>query len=107
KALIEQQGCKRSVGVPPRVTTRRCGWICTDPISYILFLGSSVISGKHGVRCKEGYDLWIVRLGPAEVSDTLMKARTRRGHDGHDRTKQRLCLLSGLCPLCPHLSASS
>src|SRR6185437_2730284 len=33
-----------------------------------------------------------------------MKARTRRGHDGHDRTKQRLCLLSGLCPLCPALS---
>src|SRR6185312_1463332 len=63
--------------------------------------------GNMGVRCKEGYDPWIVRLGPAEESDTLMKARTRRGHDGHDRTKQRLCLLSGLCPLCPALSASS
>ena len=72
-----------------------------------LIFGSSGISGKHGVRCKEGYDPWIVRLGPAEESDTLMKARTRRGHDGHDRTKQRLCLLSGLCPLCPALSASS
>src|SRR5690348_11727035 len=79
----------------------------TDRTNPVVFLGSSGISGKHGVRCKEGYDPWIVRLGPAEESDTLMKARTRRGHDGHDRTKQRLCLLSGLCPLCPALSASS
>src|SRR6185312_10379897 len=31
-----------------------------------------------GVRCNEGYDPWIVRLGSAEESDTLMKARTRR-----------------------------
>ena len=46
--------------------------------------------GNMGVRCNEGYDPWIVRLGPAEESDTLMKTRTRRGHDGHDRTKQIL-----------------
>src|SRR6185437_7913374 len=73
----------------------------TDRTNSVVFLGSSGISGKHGVRCKEGYDPWIVRLGPAEESDTLMKARTRRGHDGHDRTKQRLCLLSGLLPVPP------
>src|SRR6185437_6330403 len=62
------------------------------------FLGSSGISGKHGVRCKEGYDPWIVRLGPAEESDTLMKARTRRGHDGHDRTNPGSARCVRLCP---------
>src|SRR6185437_5013149 len=50
----------------------------TDRTNSVVFLGSSGISGKHGLRCKEGYDPWIVRLGPAEESDTLMKARTRR-----------------------------
>src|SRR6185437_10303619 len=68
KALIEQQGCKRSVGVPPRVTTRRCGWICTDPISYILFLGSSGISGKRRMD----------RGGTDRQSTTLMKTGTTR-----------------------------
>src|SRR6185437_9342245 len=68
------------------------------------FSGSSEISGKQGAKCSEGYDRWIVRLGPAEQSDTLMKTRTRRGHEGHDRTKESPCLLSGLCPLCTALS---
>src|SRR6185437_7531138 len=69
------------------------GWLCCERTNRLFCFTkkrSSGISGKHGVRCKEGYDPWIVRLGPAEESDTLMKTRTRRGHDGHDRTKQIL-----------------
>ena len=48
-------------------------------------LGSSGISGKHWVRCNEGYDPWIVRLGSADESDTLMKTRTRRGQDRQNK----------------------
>src|SRR6185312_16221033 len=52
---------------------------CTDK------KGSSGISGKHWVRCNEGYDPWIVRLGSADESDTLMKTRTRRGQDRQNK----------------------
>src|SRR6185312_1010059 len=74
---------------------------CTDK------KGSSGISGKHWVRCNDGYDPWIVRLGSADESDTLMKTRTRRGHDRQNKVFDCYPGCARCVLLCPRLHERS